>query len=223
MKKVVGMIMYLLCIALMLWAIRFSSSDGAILARSYSALNNRPVDDATYQAVHINYENPMIICTDSELMEKLTDDYTGFVYFGSATCPYCRNTLPLLLEVMKQNNIQDMLTCDLKKYNYRYEVVNGNLTETQVGTKAYCALLDLMQKYASEKVVYDDAGNKYDTDVKTIYMPVIVFFENGKPVRCWQYSTANVKLNPGQNAYDLLREDPKGQVVESLRDFLHAD
>ena len=83
----------------------FAASDSCTFARMYMSVNNQVDGDHTYQAIRVSLCNPMQICTDTELVASLQNGYTGYIYLGSPRCPYCRNTVPLLLEQAQASGI----------------------------------------------------------------------------------------------------------------------
>lgn len=94
-KKV---ILYVAGLLLFTAVMGFATSDSCTFARMYMSVNNQTDGDHTYQAIHISPFSPMEICTDTELVASIQNGYTGYIYLGSPRCPYCRNTVPLLLE-----------------------------------------------------------------------------------------------------------------------------
>lgn len=197
----------------------FAASDGCTFSRLYMSVNNPVAGDHTYQAIYISPCNPMQICTDTELVASIQNGYTGYIYLGSPRCPYCRNTVPLLLEQAQASGISRILSCTLQNYNYRYEYTDTGLIETQHGTPAYDTLLQLLDAYTAPKRVVAPDGQAVDTGVRTIYMPAVLHCTNGIPDRCWQYSSTGITLDAGQSAYDLWTPAQQQLARESLQEF----
>lgn len=146
-------ILYVAGLLLFTAVMGFAASDSCTFARMYMSVNNQTDGDHTYQAIHVSPFNPMEICTDTELVASLQNGYTGYIYLGSPRCPYCRNTMPLLLEQAQAAGISRILSCTLQNYNYRYEYTDAGLIETQHGTLAYDTLLQLLDAYTAPKRV----------------------------------------------------------------------
>lgn len=144
-------ILYVAGLLLFTAVMGFATSDSCTFARMYMSVNNQVDGDHTYQAIHVSPCNPMQICTDIELVASLQNGYTGYIYLGSPRCPYCRNTVPLLLEQAQTSGISRILSCTLQNYNYRYEYTDAGLIETQHGTPAYDTLLQLLDAYTAPK------------------------------------------------------------------------
>lgn len=127
-------ILYVAGLLLFTAVMGFATSDSCTFARMYMSVNNQTDGDHTYQAIHVSPFSPMEICTDTELVASIQNGYTGYIYLGSPRCPYCRNTVPLLLEQAQASGISRILSCTLQNYNYRYEYTDTGLIETQHGT-----------------------------------------------------------------------------------------
>lgn len=197
----------------------FAASDSCTFARMYMSVNIQTDGDHTYQAIRVSPCNPMQICTDAELVASIQNGYTGYIYLGSPRCPYCRNTVPLLLEQAQASGISRILSCTLQNYNYRYEYTDAGLIETQHGTPAYDTLLQLLDAYTAPKRIAAPDGQTVDAGVRTIYMPAVLHCTNGIPDRCWQYSSTGITLDAGQSAYDLWTPAQQQLAKESLQEF----
>ncbi len=167
-------ILYVAGLLLFTAVMGFATSDSCTFARMYMSVNNQVDGDHTYQAIHVSPCNPMQICTDIELVASLQNGYTGYIYLGSPRRPYCRNTVPLLLEQAQTSGISRILSCTLQNYNYRYEYTDAGLIETQHGTPAYDTLLQLLDAYTAPKRIAAPDGQTVDTGVRTIYMPAVL-------------------------------------------------
>lgn len=122
------------------------SSNGYCFAHEYNSKNGTTDKDGnTYLSLNIKTDNPFIVQTDEEILSDIENGYTGYVYFGYPTCPYCRNTVPVLIGVLKENGVSKVLYCNLKKYNYQFEYSSeSGIVETQHGTDDYDSLLNIL-------------------------------------------------------------------------------
>lgn len=207
-------ILYVAGLLLFLAIMGFATSDSCTFSRLYMSVNNQVDGDHTYQAIYISPCNPMQICTDTELVANIQNGYTGYIYLGSPRCPYCRNTVPLLLEQAQASGISRILSCTLQNYNYRYEYTDAGLIETQHGTPSYDTLLQLLDAYTAPKRVAAPDGQAVDTGVRTV-----LHCTNGIPDRCWQYSSTEITLDAGQSAYDPWTPAQQQLARESLQEF----
>ena len=204
MKRKILFSCYVICMLLMSVILVWRASSGYVFAYEYNSMNGKEnADGETYMNLSVDTDNPFIVSTDSDIIAAIDEGYTGYIYFGYPTCPYCRNTVPVLIDVLKENGIEKVLYCNLKKYNYQFGYsAESDIVETQHGTAAYDSLLHVLSEYTVPKTIKDAGGNSLDTGVKTIYVPAVIKFENGAPVSCWQYKDAGLKLTNGQTIYD---------------------
>lgn len=93
--------------------------------------------------------------TSKEILDIL-EKGTGIIYFGMPTCPWCRNILPILLDISKQYNIH---------INY---LNPGELNSNQISD--YIKIKEILSPYLE----YNDEG------VKTVYLPDVYFVKEGK-------------------------------------------
>ena len=95
-KKTMLHIGYAACILLMTMALLWRSSIGYCFAYEYDSQNGTTDKDGNiYLSLDIKIDNPFIVQTDEEILSDIESGYTGYVYFGYPTCPYCRNTVPV--------------------------------------------------------------------------------------------------------------------------------
>jgi hypothetical protein len=193
-----------------------------VFAYEYNSMNGKEnADGETYMNLSVDIDNPFIVSTDSDIIAAIDGGYTGYIYFGYPTCPYCRNTVPVLIDELKENGIRRVLYCNLKKYNYQYKYdTDVGVIETQRGSKSYDMLLDILHEYASPKVVKDIDGNVIQTGRNTLYVPAIVRFENGVPSACWQYKDADIVLDDNQSVYDEWSDEQKDIIKHSIENIL---
>lgn len=95
MKKVVIVLMSIFLL------VGCGKTDGQKFKEEYEALNgNQNLINVTIDSdVDIKYLN-------AKQIVSFLKEGTGIIYFGFPSCPWCRNVLPILLEVASSNNIQ---------------------------------------------------------------------------------------------------------------------
>lgn len=222
MKRKILFSCYAICMLLMSIILMWRASSGYVFAYEYNSMNGKEnADGETYMNLSVDIDNPFIVSTDSDIIAAIDGGYTGYIYFGYPTCPYCRNTVPVLIGVLKENGVSKVLYCNLKKYNYQFEYSSeSGIVETQHGTDDYDSLLNILSGYAVPKTIKDTNGNSLDTGEKTIYVPAVIKFNDGVPVSCWQYKDAGLKLNNGQTIYDKWTDTQVELVRKSMAGIL---
>ena len=208
---------YAICMLFMSVILMWRASSGYVFAYEYNSMNGKEnADGEIYMNLSVGTDNPFIVSTDSDIIAVIDGGYTGY-----PTCPYCRNTVPVLIDELKENGIRRVLYCNLKKYNYQYKYdTDAGVIETQHGSKSYDMLLDILHEYASPKVVKNIDGNVIQTGRNTLYVPAIVRFEDGVPSVCWQYKDAGIVLNDNQSVYDEWSDEQKDIIKYSMENIL---
>ena len=125
------------------------TGDGIRFKEEYEALNNSI-------SMYIAEDNPIKYASFKEV-EELFAKGTGIIYFGFPSCPWCRNMIPVLFDVAKENNV-----------NTIYYV---NPRELKSNTEEYNKLLEILNPYLEES----DGG-------KVLYVPDVYFIKDGKVV-----------------------------------------
>lgn len=91
--------------------------------------NMERVDDPGHYFQTVEF--PVYGKVKSLTAEEATDLKDGVVFFGYPTCPWCRNTLPLILEVVnEQNHILYYNQLDL--YRDEYKIVDNKPVQITV-------------------------------------------------------------------------------------------
>ena len=87
---------------------QISKNDTVLFKSSYEALNNTK----PYMLVP---EQLNIHILDFSGVQEFLESGSGILYFWFPSCPWCRNLLPNLFEVMEENQILDLYVFDPKE------------------------------------------------------------------------------------------------------------
>lgn len=131
---------------------QYLKSDGEKFKAEYEALNNENVN------INISKNNPIKYVTLDEVFD-IIQNKTGVIYFGFPGCPWCRNMIPVLFEVAKNNNIDTI---------YYFNPRNVKKSDND----EYNKLKEILNEYLSE----DENGQK------VLYVPDVYFIKDGKIV-----------------------------------------
>ena len=83
----------------------------------YESLNGVEVtEDLKYSKLNISENNPIKYSNYDELLDIIKNK-TGVIYLGFPECPWCRSALPILLDVVKDNDIKFVTVTDAKVTN----------------------------------------------------------------------------------------------------------
>ena len=108
--------------------------------------------------------------TASEIVELLKTG-TGVIYLGFPECPWCRNALPVLLDVLEEQPFYYLNAKSIR--DEKHLDAQGKIVVDQEGTKEYQEMLSLLNNYLPS---YTGLNNK---DIKRIYFPTVIFVKDG--------------------------------------------
>ncbi len=178
------------------------STDATEFKEEYESLNGSETSNGyTYPKVSLEDNNPFVYASVDDTIEVL-ENGTGIIYFGYASCPWCRNAVNVLQHV----NTNEILYVDLSDVRDTYEVIDGVLTKTKDGSDGYYRLIKLLDSVLEDYVV-----DGISTGEKRIYVPLVVGVKEGSIVG---YHANTVDLNDGQTAYDTLTNDQQEELKE---------
>lgn len=137
-----------------------------------------------YSNLNIDEQNPMKYKTDKEIIEILKSG-TGIIYFGFPDCPWCQNAVPVLLEVAKEMEIDEIYYFNPK------EIRKDN-------TESYQEIVKLLD----DNLTIDENGNK------RLYVPDVYFISSGKIIG-HHFKTIDTQTDPKNNP---LTEEQKAEL-----------
>lgn len=184
-----------------------NNTDAVRFKAEYENLNGKnTVYNKKYTDLSIEYDNPIKYSDYDEIID-IIQNKTGIIYLGFPECPWCRNALPVLLEVAKDNNIDTIYYKNIKNDRDSYIVENSKLVydldengEEIKGTEGYFDLLEALDDYLTDYVIeYED--KIYETGEKRIYAPTVIFVKNGK-VLGLHVSTVESQTDPFKTLTD---------------------
>lgn len=142
----------------------------------YESLNGKTNDNGKeYLEIEIEEDNPVKYITFNELMDVL-DSGTGIIYFGFPECPWCRNALPVLLDAIKDKDINEIYYFNAHDMRDEKKLENNQIITTKEGTDEYNKIVEKLYDYLD---VYEGLN---DDTIKRLYFPNVFFISNGKVV-----------------------------------------
>ena len=180
-------VLLVIIMVLVLTACNSRESDAIKFKKEYEVLNGKKSENGknTIKNLKISKNNPIKYATYDEVIDVIKKG-TGIIYLGYPECPWCRSAIPVLLESAKDYKIDTIYYINMLKERDYYEVKDGKLVykkdddgKYMKGTKGYFKLLKALDSELDEYVIEDD-DKKYDVKEKRIYVPLIIFVNDGK-------------------------------------------
>lgn len=179
-----------------------TNTDAVKFKEEYEILNGSEANNGyTYPKVALEDNNPFVYSSVDDAIKVLKNG-TGIIYFGYASCPWCRNAVNVLQHV----NASEILYVDMSDQRDAYEVIDGVLTKTKDGTDGYYKLLELLDSVLEDYIV-----DGVSTGEKRMYVPLVVGIKEGEIVG---FHEATVDLNDGQTAYNALTSSQQEELKD---------
>jgi len=149
-------------------------SDGARFAAEYMDYNGQLRGNGEPHAVlDISEDNPVIYLEAGEVINKL-ESGTGIINLGFPTCPWCREIVPHLIELAKQENVPLYYMNIQPIRDVRELSESGEVITATEGTPEYHRMVELLYDWLWE---YEGLN---DPDIKRIYVPTTIFVRDGE-------------------------------------------
>jgi thiol-disulfide isomerase/thioredoxin len=182
-------------------------TDALKFKEEYESLNGQTINDNEVRSLSIPEDNPFIYKTADEIVDMINNNETFLVYFGFASCPWCRSVITTMIESAKSNNIKTIYYVDISDIRDTYELNdNHEAVKTKEGSDGYYKLLELLspvlEDYSALTYKSGKKTIKVNIDEKRIYAPSLVVVKNGNPI------SLETGLSESQeNAYQELTDD----------------
>lgn len=162
------------------------SNDALKFKEEYEVLNGNVIEnsDKIIRTITIDKNNPFIYKTAEDIVKSMENNESFLVYFGFATCPWCRSVVSTLTKSAKDLELDKIYYVDVLKIRSKLSMdESGNIKTEKEGTKDYYKLLELMDSVLSDYTSTDLNGNKVSMGEKRIYAPNVVSVVEGKAVK----------------------------------------
>jgi thiol-disulfide isomerase/thioredoxin len=185
--------------------------------KDYEALNGKENKSGkVHRSVSIPEANPMEEISPAELLTKIDNGETFYVYFGSSLCPWCRSCIEKANEVANKKNIDKIYYIDIwdeeghEILRDKYELNKKNKpTQVSEGAPEYARLLEVFDAYLSDYNLTDADGNKIPTGEKRIYAPNYFYVEKGVAKRKVEGYSSKQKDSRETLTEEMLKDEEK--------------
>lgn len=208
-----------LCVFAILTHKEVELTDGEKFKNEYESLNEiKDEDDKNvYVNMSIDSDNVFVYKTGKQIVELIKNG-EGVIYFGFSACPWCRNVVPYLNEVAKEEGLDKIYYLDISNIRDDYKY-SGSIepTKTKNGTAAYYDILEILDEYLEKYYVKDEAGNMYGTGVKRLYAPTVISFKKGEVLSFHQGSVES-QIDPTKK----LTKDELTQLKDTYKKLIKS-
>ena len=164
------------------------SEDAKKFKSEYESINGKEnASGKVHRTVNIDENNPYVYATAEEIVKKMENKETFYVYFGDKLCPWCRSVIEKSIQVAKDNNIKTIYYVPIwddegnEILRDRLKVNDeGKVEVVKEGTEAYKKLLEYFDNVLADYSLTDKNNKKVDTKEKRIYAPNFIYVESGE-------------------------------------------
>ena len=162
-----------------------------------------------YRTVSIDNDNPYVEVSALDILEKIENKETFYVYFGSRLCPWCRSVIEKSIEVAKANHIKTIYYVDIwddegnEILRDRYKL-NEDGTKTTIfeGTEEYFKLLEAFNNLLEDYTLSGTSLNE-----KRIFAPNFIYVEDGVAQKITSGISDNQKGSRDELTEEILKDE----------------
>ena len=167
-----------------------------------------------HRSVTIDENNKFEEVTAKELLEKINNQETFYVYFGSKLCPWCRSTIEMADKISRENGIDKIYYVDIwddeGKEILRDKYILNDKNELVLdikGASEYQKFLEVFDNVLTEYNLTDKDGNKVSTGEKRIHAPNYIYVNKGKAIRLTEGISSLQKDSREELTDEMLEEE----------------
>lgn len=198
------------------------NKDAIKFKEDYESLNGLTNDkDKEYRNILIEEDNPFKYIDEEELIKKIDNKESFYVYFGSKFCPWCRSVIEKAIQVANDNGVSTIYYIDIwddernEILRDKYEIdENNELKQTIKGTDGYYELLNRFDEFLPNYELKDQNGNNIDVGEKRIYAPSFIYVKEGEA-----RSLVDGISSKQNGAYDELSDEVLTEEEEIFNEF----
>ena len=168
-----------------------ASKDAKAFKKDYERLNGVVnANGKEHRTISIPKNNPITISTAKEIVSKIENEDTFYVYFGSPICPWCRSVIEKAMEVANNNGIKKVYYVDfwddegneILRDKYTLDD-DGKPVKDIEGKEEYYKLLEYLGEVLPDYTFKKKDGQEINLGEKRIYLPTFIYVAKGKPIR----------------------------------------
>lgn len=164
-----------------------NENTGLAFKNDYESINGKEnAHGKIHRTVTIPSDNPFVETTSADILKRIENKETFYVYFGSTLCPWCRSTIEKAIEVALAHGVKKIYYVDIwddegnevVRDKYSLDDDNKPIKEKD-GDASYSKLLTHFDSLLSNYTLTTSDGKKIETGEKRIYAPNYIYIEKG--------------------------------------------
>lgn len=183
-----------------------TTNDEEKFKKEYESLNGVVKNEKKMLSISIPTHNYVQYVTENEVIKQLQKG-TSIIYFGFPECPWCRNLVPVLIDVANDYGTSISYFNALSIRDVKH-LEDGKIVTDQEGTKEYYKIVDLLRNELGE---YEGLNDSY---IKRLYFPTVVFIKDGKIIGVYTGTVSSQK-----DPYKALTKKQRKELVKKLEKY----
>ena len=191
-----------------------TNKDAIKFKEEYESYNDKANDYFSYRNLTIDKDNPFIISTDQDIVDKIEKKETFIVYFGDPECPWCRSVIEQAIKSAKESKVDKIYYVRFwdgfhqEKIRDVYELDKKNKPVLkQEGTEAYSKLIKYLDNVLSDYTLKGSDGKTVKVGEKRIFLPNFVKIVNGKAEKLIEGISEKQKEYNGELTEEILKDE----------------
>lgn len=190
-------------------------SAGNSFKESYESLNGKENSNGkVHRTITIDKNNPFEEVTADEIVKKVKNKETFYVYFGDELCPWCRSVIEKFIEVANKHDIKKVYYVKIwdKDGNEilrdKYKLNDKNVPVIDIkGSPAYTELLAFFDNVLTNYDLTTEDGKTISTGEKRIYAPNFVYVVDGKAMKLVEGISDKQTDSRGELTKEILQDE----------------
>ena len=181
-------LLLIICLTLLVFITGCENKKALEFKKEYESMNGvESKSGKAHRTVSISKDNPYEKVNAKDIVEKINNKETFYVYFGDKLCPWCRSVIEKSIEVAKNKKINKIYYVAIwndegeEILRDKYTLENNELKKIVDGTEDYYKLLDKFKDLLSDYTLTNENGEKIETGEKRIFAPNYIYVEKGVP------------------------------------------
>ena len=166
---------------------KLPTEESLAFKQEYEELNGKTnAAGKEHRTINISDTNPFEKITTEELIKKINNKESLYVYFGDPLCPWCRSVLEKATEVAEKNNIEKIYYIkiwdnegnEVLRSKYTLNKKNKAVLVTSA-TDDYYTLLNIFKELLRDYTLKNSDGKEIKVGEKRIFAPSFIYIEEG--------------------------------------------
>ncbi|MBE6160839.1 MAG: hypothetical protein E7158_01275 [Firmicutes bacterium] len=167
------------------------SKEALAFKKDYESLNGKKNKNGKkHRSVSISKDNPFEKINASDVLAKMENKETFYLYFGDKQCPWCRSVIEKAIEMANKKKIKKIYYVsiwddegnEILRDTYKLGKKNKPIKVFE-GSEEYKKLLEKLSGVLLDYTLTDSEGKDVVVGEKRIYAPNFIYIKDGNAVK----------------------------------------